>query len=100
MLELKARLSGGQLADWTSALRDYKPANWDGNVTALPDAEFAIVAAKAARKAKWFDDGQAPTDEQLHAMSLDELLDLGEGIAKLWQQWNTRRAVTDEEKNA
>lgn len=98
MFELKQKLSGGNLADWTSALRDYKPANFDGdNPLTLPDAEAAIIAIRAARKAKWYDEAP-PTDEQLRDMSLGELLDLSDAVMKLFSKWNKRQVVTDEEK--
>lgn len=98
--KLKQKLSGGDLADFTAALRDYKPANYDGNVMALPEAELATIAVKAARKAKWYEDGQAPTDTELHAADFDDLVDMGEAVFALFVKWNKRAVVTSEEKKA
>lgn len=98
MFEIKQRFTAGMLADFTSALRDLKPANFDGNISALPDAEFAIVAVQSARAAGWYEDGQAPTVEQLRAMSFDELMAAGAAVMSTWKKWNKRGEVTVDEK--
>lgn len=98
MMELKTKISGGMLADFTAALRDEKPANFDGDVMRLPDAELARAAVRAARQAGWYEPGQAPTNEQLHAADFAELAAWGEAVFALFVRWNKRAAVTDEEK--
>lgn len=98
MFELRSKLTAGHLADFTSALRDQKPSNFDGNVMALPEVELAIVVVAAAKQAGWYEAGQAPTTEQLRSMDLDDLLDAGEAAVALWQKWAQRQRVDDEEK--
>lgn len=96
--ELKSKLNAGNLADFTHELRAAKPANWDGDVRLLPDAELALVAVKAGRKAHFFD-GPGPTDAQAREMDFDVLLPLATAIFNLYAEWNNRATVTDEEKN-
>lgn len=99
MVELKQRLSSGDLADWLEALRDFKPKNFDGDPMQLPPIERARVAIKAARRAGWVV-GAKPTDEQLHDMSYAEVMDLADTVTELFLKWHSREIVDGEEKNA
>lgn len=101
--ELRARLSSGMLADFSAALRDFRPANFEGNPYALPDEEFVHTAIRAARKAGWYESAKADvTDKELvtlmREMDFAELVDAAGEVMKLRQQWMRRGEVTSEEK--
>lgn len=103
--ELKSRLSSGMLADFSAALRELRPANFDGNPYVLPDEEFVFIALRAARKADWYETAKAEiTDkalvEQMREMDYPELVDAAGEVMALRQQWMRREVVTVEEKKA
>jgi hypothetical protein len=105
MFELKARLSSGMLADFSAALRDFRPANYEGNAYGLPDEEFVFIAIRAARKAEWYETAKADiTDkdlvEQMREMAISELVEAAGEVMALRQKWMKREVVTVEEKKA
>jgi hypothetical protein len=100
MFDLKNRLSGGNLADFTRAIRARKPDDFDGDFEELPIMEYAEIAVMSAREAGFFDDGQAPTDEQFYSWSYDDRVDLAGKCVRLFNEWNQRQNVSDEEKKS
>lgn len=100
MLDLVTRLSGGKLADFTRAIRARKPDDWDGDVFALPEMELTEIIISSARVASFFEDGQAPTDGQIYAMDYDERIELAGDVMELFNHWNKRQFVSEEEKKS
>ena len=98
MFDLKTRLSGGNIADFTRAIRARKPDDWDGNIFGLPEMELSGIIISSAREAGFFESGQAPTDSQMHGMSYDERMSCAENVMDLFLKWNQKQIITAEEK--
>jgi hypothetical protein len=100
MMALRSKLNSGQLADFTRALREQKPDDWDGNIFAMPEMELCQVILTAAREASFYEDGLGPTAEQQRALSYDEAAEQAEDVMRLFNKWNQRRAVSEDEKKS